>query len=399
MLTFLTAGESHGRQLTAIVSGLPAGLLIDQDKLNFQLARRQKGYGRGGRMKIEQDRAIVTAGLRASRTLGSPVALVLENKDWVNWQRIMDPFKPYPEQPDIREKKLLEETSCPRPGHADLAGGIKYDHHDLRNVLERSSARETAARVAVGALARQLLEEFDIKFASHVVAIGSVGLTDAVDYTDLDQIIAVTEESEVRCIDPETGEKMMAEIRQAKKNRDSVGGIVEVIVRGLPIGLGSYVQWSERLDSRLAAAMMSIPSAKGVEIGPGFAIAQRRGSEVHDEIFHNPDGPARTKGFFRKSNNAGGVEGGISNGEDLIVRIAAKPISTLNRPLASVDVDTKKRSEAIVERTDNCAVPALAVVAEAMAAIIVADLFLQKFGGDNMSDLHASYQTFLNRPY
>lgn len=398
MLTFITAGESHGPLLTTIVSGFPAGLMIDPGQIDFQLARRQKGYGRGGRMKIEQDHARITSGIRAGRTLGSPIALTIENKDWANWERIMAPFDPPPDDPDPREKKLLE-TSCPRPGHADLAGGIKYHHHDLRNVLERSSARETAARVAAGSLARQLLEFFEVKFASHVVSIGSVALESPVDYSDLQAIVDKTETSEVRCFDTAIEKRMIEEIRQAKKSRDSVGGVVEVIVRGLPAGLGSYSQWSDRLDGALAQTMMSIPSVKGIEIGLGFRSSCLRGSEVHDEIYYAAEGDKRRKGFYRRTNNAGGIEGGITNGEDIILRLAAKPISTLNRPLASVDVNTKAAAEAIVERTDNCAVPALAVVAEAMAAFTLANSFIGKFGGDNMTEISANYQAFLDRPY
>lgn len=399
MLTYLTAGESHGPQLTAIIDGFPSGLPINIEQLNHQLARRQMGYGRGGRMKIESDRAELVGGVRGGFTMGGPIALVIANKDWPNWSRIMDPVNPIAEDLNLKEERLAHETTHARPGHADLAGGVKWNQHDLRNVLERASARETAARVAIGAIARQLLEYFSVKFASHVVRIGDVALPADHDRSDLDKMIRVTEESEVRCIDGATEESMIAAIRAAKKSRDSLGGVAEVIVRGLPIGLGGFSQWSQRLDSRLAAAMMSIPSVKGVEIGLGFDSARLPGSAVHDEIFYDPYGDKAKKGFHRETNNAGGIEGGITNGEDIVIRVAAKPISTLNKPLKTVDVNSKQPAEAMVERTDNCVVPAIAVIGEAMAALILADAFLQKFGSDNLSETEHNYRFFLETPY
>ncbi len=399
MLTYLTAGESHGPQLTAIIEGLPAGLTIDIDRINFQLARRQKGYGRGGRMKIEMDQVQIMSGLRGGVTLGSPVTLVIQNKDWVNWAEIMDPVKPIGDNLGPKEDRLAHETTRPRPGHADLAGGIKYNQKDLRNVLERASARETAARVAIGALARQLLERFGIEFASHVVRIGEVALEAEYSLDDLQSFSEKVESSEVRCIDPGTGERMIAAIKHAKHQRDSLGGVAEVIVRGLPVGLGAFSQWYRRLDGRLAAAMMSIPSVKGVEIGLGFKNAQLRGSEVHDEIFFDPEAAGPMKGYYRRTNNAGGLEGGITNGEDLRVRLAAKPISTLNRPLRTVDITDHKPAQAMVERADNCIVPALAVIGEAVAALVLADAFLEKFGADNLGEIERNYKTYLNTPF
>lgn len=400
MLTYLTSGESHGPQLTAIIDGLPAGLPVDLARLQFQMARRQKGFGRGGRMKIETDQVEVVSGMRHGRTLGSPITFVIKNRDWENWTVIMDPVQPLPATLSARDESRALETTRPRPGHADLPGGIKYNHKDLRNVLERASARETAARMALGALCRQLLEQFGVMFASHVVRIGSVSLEDgSYDLSDLERIVEITEASEVRCLDVTVAARMIEEIRDAKKHRDSVGGIVEVIVRGLPVGLGSFSQGRQRLDSRLAAAMMSIPSVKGVEIGMGFAAAARRGSTVHDEIFYDPKGDPRKKGFYRATNAAGGLEGGITSGEDLILRVASKPISTLNRPLRTVDVVTKKPHDAMVERTDNCVVPALAVICESEAALELAQAFLQKFGSDNLEETRRNFQAFLDTPY
>ncbi len=395
MLNYLTAGESHGPQLTAILDGMPAGLKIDIEKVDFQLARRQKGYGRGGRMKIEQDRAQIVGGVRNGVTLGSPVAIIIHNKDWENWTRIMDPVNPITEDLNLKEKRLAYETTYPRPGHADFPGAVKYNQTDMRNVLERASARETAARTAIGSVARQLLEHFNIKIASHVVRIGDVELAEGYDISDLERIISVTEESEVRCLNKETEEQMIEAIKEAKKSRDSLGGVVELIVRGLPVGLGGYSEWSRRLDGRLASVLMSIHSVKGVEIGLGFRSSSMRGSEVHDEIFYESGSNPTKKHFYRRTNRAGGLEGGMTNGEDLVIRVAAKPISTLNKPLKTVDMVTKKPAEAMVERTDNCVVPALGVVCEAAASLVLADAFLEKFGADNMMEIERAYQAYL----
>lgn len=399
MLRYLTAGESHGPQLTAIVDGLPAGLPIDLAQIDFQLARRQKGYGRGGRMKIESDKAQVLSGLRHGRTIGSPVTIAILNKDWENWTQIMDPVNPIPKDLTLKLHRLAFDTTTARPGHADLPGGIKWNHHDLRNVLERASARETAARVAVGSLARQLLEHFQVEFASHVVRIGEAALSKPVKLADLSRLREITEGSEVRCADPSTEKKMIAAIREAKKKRDSLGGIVELIVRGLPVGLGGFSQSSQRLDGQLAGALMSIHSVKGVEIGLGFAGSAVRGSAYHDRIYYDAKGSKTKKRFHRKTNNAGGLEAGITNGEDIIIRVASKPLSTLNQPLDSVDVKTKKPAKAMVERTDNCVVPALAVICEAAAAFVLADAFLAKFGSDNLAETERNYKSWLDTPY
>jgi len=399
MLTYLTSGESHGPQLTAVIDGLPAGLPVDLERLNFQMARRQKGYGRGGRMKIEKDTIEIVSGIRNGETMGGPITFVIRNRDWENWTRIMHPTEPIAADLNLKEERLAHDTHRPRPGHADLAGAVKWNHHDMRNVLERASARETAARVALGALARQVLEHFGVEFASHVVRIGPVELSRGYDLSDLEKVRTITEESEVRCLDKAVEDEMIAAIRAAKKARDSLGGIAEVIVRGLPIGLGGFSQWYHRLDGRLAGALMAIHSIKGVEIGLGFEEAERRGSEVHDEIFFDPDGESRKKKFYRKTNNAGGLEAGITNGEDIVVRIAAKPISTLNQPLRTVDVVSKDKGEAIVERTDNCVVPAVAVVAEAVAALVLAEAFLEKFGADNLAETERNFRSFLDTPF
>lgn len=399
MLTYLTSGESHGPQLTAVIDGFPAGFPIRVDEINYHLSRRQKGYGRGGRMKIEQDQINIVSGVRNSRTMGGPITFVISNKDWANWTEIMHPVNPVPESLGLREERLAHETRSPRPGHADLPGGIKWNHHDLRNVLERASARETAARVSLGSLARQLLEHFNVQFASHVVQIGTVKLVADYSTENLSKLNEIAEASEVRCLDAATGDRMIEEIKTAKNERDSVGGVVECIVRGLPIGLGGFSQWYHRLDGRLAQALMSIHSVKGVEVGQGFAGAGLRGSQFQDEIFYDPKKEKTKKGFYRTTNNAGGLEGGITNGEDIIVRVANKPISTLNRPLQTVNVDTKKPAEAMVERTDNCVVPALAVVCEAVMALVLAEAFMQKFGSDNLAEIERNYQAFLDSAY
>ncbi|MFH1686179.1 MAG: chorismate synthase [bacterium] len=399
MLSYLTAGESHGPRLTAIVDGLPAGLRVDPADIDYQLMRRQKGYGRGGRMKIETDRVRIVGGVRHGLTLGGPVSLEIENKDWVNWTQIMDPICPTSGELDERRRKLAFDTTRPRPGHADLAGGIKYNHHDLRNVLERASARETAAKVAVGSLVRQLLEHFGMVFASHVIRIGPACLPGDFQRPDLETINRIAEDSRVRCLDPYTEGEMIKAIKAAGSDRDSLGGVAEVIISGVPVGLGSYAQSAHRLDGKLAGALMAIPSVKGVEIGLGFAYTSQRGSTVHDQIFYETGGPSSKKGFMRPTHNAGGIEGGISNGEPIVARVAGKPISTLNRPLKTVDVKTKEPAEAMVERTDVCVTAPLAVVCEAVAGLVLAESFLDKFGGDNMDEIDRNYQAFLDHQY
>lgn len=399
MFNYLTSGESHGPQLTGIIDGFPAGFELSVDKINFQLARRQKGYGRGGRMKIETDKVKIVSGVRNSVTLGSPITFVIENRDFENWVKIMDPILPIAEKLNLKEKRLAYETTKPRPGHIDLAGGIKLNHKDLRNVLERASARETAMRVAVGSLARQFLEHFGIKFASHVVRIGDVTLPDDYKLPKLDKLVEITEDSEVRCVDKETETKMIEAIKYAKKKRNSLGGVVEIIVQGLPVGLGGFSQVEKRLDSKLAAAVTAIHSVKGVEFGLGFDYAKNFGADVHDEIFYKKGSDKLKKDFYRKSNNAGGIEGGITNGEDIVIRAVGKPISTLNQPLKTVDVVTKEAAEAMVERTDNCVTPALGVVCEAAVAIVLVRAFFEKFGYDNLSETERNYKSYLKSSY
>jgi len=399
MFTYLTSGESHGPALTAIIDGFPAGFPINIDQINLQMARRQKGYGRGGRMKIEQDRVQIISGVRNGYTMGGPITFLIENKDWKNWKKIMDPVNPISKDLSEKEKRLAYNNTRPRPGHSDLPGAIKWNHHDLRNVLERASARETAARVALGALVRQLLEYFDIEFASHVIRIGSVALQSGYDISDLENIQNITEESEVRCLDKEIEKKMIDAIKKAKKAKDSLGGIVEIIVRGMPIGLGGFSQWSDRLEGKLAGALMAVHSVKGVDFGLGFESAQKYGSDVHDEIFYNKKGDLKKKKFYRKTNNAGGLEAGITNGEDIIIHVAGKPIATLNQPLATVDIITKKPDVAIVERTDCCVTPALAVVCEAVTALVLAEAFLNKFGSDNFAEIERNYNIFLKTKF
>ncbi len=392
MLIYLTAGESHGRRLTAIVNGLPAGLKVDADAINYQLARRQKGYGRGKRMEIEHDRVEIVSGVRHGRTTGAPITLDIANRDGEKWKSVMDPES-------VSEPDGAGMVSCPRPGHADLAGGIKYGHRDFRNVLERASARETAARVAVGTLARGLLEHFGVRIVSHVLRIGSVVNNNPIDLRDLEALGRLAENSPVGCVDPDVSVKMQQAIDEAAERGDSLGGVAELIIRGVPAGLGGYAQWSERLDGRLAGAVMAVPSVKGVEIGLGFEAAGRFGSRVHDEIFFRADGDPAKKRFYRSTNNAGGLEGGITNGEDIVIRAAGKPMATLAHPLASVDVMTGQPAEAAVERADVCAVKALGVIGEAVVALILADAFLDKFGSDNMEEIERHYRAFLDTEF
>ncbi len=377
---FLTAGESHGEGLTAVIEGLPAGLPLTEADIDADLARRQRGYGRGGRMKIERDHAHISSGVRWGVTLGSPLTLSIQNRDWENWKDTMAVGEP----PTGTAAKAVTR---PRPGHADLAGAMKYGHRDIRNVLERSSARETTARVAVAGVARRLLGEFGITIVSHVTEIGAVriGLL-AVPW---DEIARRAEASEVRCADPEAERAMIEAIDVAKGKGDTLGGVFEVVGLGCPVGLGSYVHWDRKLDGRLAQAFCSIHAIKGAEVGMGFEAARRPGSEVHDEILLDPAG-----GFTRGTNSAGGLEGGVTNGQPVVVRAAMKPISTLRRPLRSVDLETKAPVEAVVERSDVCAVPAAGVVGEAMMAIVLAQAFLAKFGGDSVDEIRRNYRTY-----
>lgn len=379
---FLTAGESHGEALTAVVEGAPAGLPLTAADIDADLARRQRGYGRGGRMKIEQDRVRILSGVRWGLTLGSPITLQIGNRDWENWKATMAVA---PLEPGTAPKQVTR----PRPGHADLAGAMKYGHHDIRNVLERSSARETTARVAVAGVARRLLGEFGITILSHVTELGGVRIAAGLDLP-WEEVRRRAETSEVRCADPEAEARMIAAIDAAQGRGDTLGGVFEVVALGCPVGLGSYVHWDRRLDGRLAQALCAIQAIKGCEIGLGFETARRPGSAVHDEIVFDAE-----SGFRRTSNNAGGLEGGVTNGQPVVVRAAMKPLSTLRTPLRSVDVATKEAVEAVVERSDVCAVPAAGVVGEAMVAIVLADAFLEKFGGDSLEEIRRNYDAYL----
>lgn len=381
-LELLTAGESHGKSLTVILLGMPAGLRVSIDRINRELRRRQSGYGRGERMRIESDVVEITAGVRGGVTLGSPIAMTIENRDWVNWEEAMSP-EPGGFSEEEAERRAVYR---PRPGHVDLAGGIKYGHLDMRNVLERASARETAARVAAGAVAKQLLELFEVRIRSYVIRIGPVEAERS--RFDLERV----ESSPVRCPDPEAEAGMIEAIDRAEAEGDSLGGVFEVAAENVPPGLGSHVHWHLRLDTRLAAALMSIPAVKGVEIGLGFKAAELPGSRVHDEILYSPE-----KGLFRGSNNAGGIEGGISNGEPIIVRAAVKPIPTLKRPLRSVDLREKTACEAAAERSDVCVVPAAGVVGEAMVALVLADAMIEKFGGDHIDEMRRNFESYMER--
>ncbi|HYE88747.1 MAG TPA: chorismate synthase [Vicinamibacterales bacterium] len=389
MLRFLTSGESHGQGLVTIVEGLPAGLAIDFDAITLELRRRQGGYGRGRRMVIESDRAEVLSGVRRGRTTGAPVALLIRNKDWENWQNTMHVEAQAPPGSTGANRAAVVR---PRPGHADLAGALKYDHEDIRDVLERASARETAARVAAGCLARQLLQTIDCDITSHITGIGAVTVPEgtAVAFEAARQL---PPEAPLRCADTTIETRMVAAIDAAKEAGDTLGGSFEVIVRNVPIGLGSYVQWDRKLDGRLAQALMSIPAIKAVSIGDGVNGARRPGSTVHDEIVANPGAREGEPVMVRPTNRAGGLEGGVTNGEELRITGFMKPISTLMKPLRSVDLTTLEEAPAAIERSDTCAVPAAAVVAEAMVALVLADALLERFGGDSVTDLRARVAT------
>ncbi|MDP3298192.1 MAG: chorismate synthase [Thermodesulfovibrionia bacterium] len=418
-LRYLTSGESHGKALLCIIDGICSGLSISKEDINKDLLRRQKGYGRGSRMKIESDSVQILSGVRWGKTLGSPIALLIENKDWQNWKDIMSS--------ELRDSRLQTpdyrlSVTRPRPGHADLAGAIKYNTHDIRNILERSSARETAARVAVGAVAKKFLSEFNIKVISYVTEIGGIKAQNTEHRTQsTDTFLSLfkkAETSPVRCPDKRAEKKIINKINTAIKRGDSLGGIFEVVATGVPVGLGSYSQGDRRLNARLAYALMGIQAIKGVEIGLGFEMSRRFGSEVMDEIFYRaqstdnlPISPL-TKGgikegfskgemggfgFYRKTNNAGGIEGGISNGMPIVLRAAMKPIPTLRTPLSSVDIISKKSFNAAYERSDVCAVPAASVIGEAVAAFVIADSFLEKFGGDSIDEIKRNYEGYLKQ--
>ena len=392
MLRFSTAGESHGEALVAMVSGLPAGVPVEQEFLDREMARRQKGYGRGGRMRIEQDRAHILSGVRHGKTIGSPVAMTIANADWKNWEEILPVFVGEGAG-DVAKHKAV---ASPRPGHADLAGSLKYDFADARYVLERSSARETAARVACGAMAKMLLRELNVSVASHVVRVGKAELRREATW---EEIVALAAKDEVllNCVDAEDEARMKAEVDAALKTGDTIGGVFEVVVHGLPPGVGTHANWDERLDGLLAQAVMSLQAVKAVEIGRGVTAAESLGSVVHDEIGYAGAGDGKdgdfTK-FSREQNNAGGIEGGISNGEDVVVRGYLKPISTLRRPLGSVSFATREPVKASYERSDVCVVPAAGVVAESMVALTIARLSIEKFGGDSLGEMLRNYKGY-----
>ncbi len=389
MLRFLTAGESHGQALVAILDGMPAGLGLDAAVIERDLKRRQAGYGRGRRMAIEADTAEILSGVRKAETLGGPIALLIRNRDWANWQNTMYVG---PEPPPEASGARRAVFTRPRPGHADLAGALKYDRGDMRDILERASARETTARVAAGAIARQLLARFGIEVRSHVFLLGGIGVPDA-SAISFEEIAAIPEDSPLRCADRATEARMMAAIDAAREAGDTLGGAFEVVARGLPVGLGSHVQWDRKLDGRLAQGFMSIPAIKAVGIGMGPRVAELPGSQVHDEIVLPPEGaPPRDVPLARPTNHAGGLEGGITNGEDLRVTGFMKPISTLMKPLRSVDLATMAESPATIERSDVCAVPAAGVIGEAMMCLVLAQALLEKFGGDSIGEIAANLE-------
>jgi len=387
MLRFSTAGESHGESLVALISGLPAGIPVDQSFLDHELWRRQQGYGRGGRMRIEKDTAHILSGVRHGHTIGSPIAMTLANRDWKNWEEIL-PI----ETGDPEKHKAV---ASPRPGHADLAGALKYDFKDARYILERASARESAARVACGAIAKLLLRALGIEVASHVTRVGAAELSRTATFAEI-AALASREDVLLACVDPASEARMKAEVDIALRTGDTIGGIFEVVVHGLPPGIGTHVNWDERLDGLLAQAVMSLQAVKAVELGRGVTAASSPGSKVHDAIAYAGDDQPTAEGqsftkFTREHNNAGGLEGGISNGEDLVIRGYLKPISTLRRPLASVSFETREVTKASYERSDVCVVPAAGVAAEAMVALTVARCLLEKFGGDSLRELQRNY--------
>jgi len=385
-LRFLTSGESHGKALIGIIEGIPSGLYLSEEDIDRDLKRRQSGYGRGARMKIESDHAEILSGVRWGKTIGSPISLSIENKDWKNWIEGMSPYQD--------AKGSIPPVTKPRPGHADLSGAIKYYHHDIRDILERSSARETAMRVALGAIAKKFLSGFGIHVGSYVVQIGKVNVqrsTFSVQRSEkeLSLLLKKAEMSPVRCPSKETTKKMIKLIDKTIKEGNSLGGIFEIFVIGVPAGLGNHVQWDRKLDGRLAQALMSIQAIKSVEVGLGFEMAEHFGSEVMDEIFYSPPK------FYRKTNYAGGIEGGITNGMPIILRASMKPIPTLRRALRSINIITKKPVEAAYERSDICAVPAAGVIGEAMAALTITDAFLEKFGGDSIVETKRNYDSYI----
>ncbi len=381
MLRYITSGESHGKCLTSIVEGIPANVLVDIDEINLEMKKRQSGYGRGGRMKIESDKVEILSGMRGKVTIGSPIAIQIMNKDYENWTKYMNTVD------DI--DKETKKVNNVRPGHADLVGALKYDFDDARNVLERSSARETASRVAVGALCKQVLKQFNIEFASHIVKIGNVEIDKIYDFNYIKDNV---DSSEVRCVDKNIEKLMIKEIDFAKENKDTLGGIIEIRVKNVPPGLGSYIHYDKKIDAHIAMNIMSIQAIKGVEIGIGFEVASNKGSDVMDEIFYNKE-----KGIYRETNRLGGIEGGMTTGDEILIRCAMKPIPTLYRPLNSINMNTLENYKATVERSDTCAVPACSIVCENVVAFVILQFFLEKFGKDNIEDIKKSYTSYMNR--
>lgn len=381
MLRYITSGESHGKCLTSIIDGIPANVSLNIDEINLEMKKRQSGYGRGGRMKIESDTVDILSGVRGKTTIGGPIAIQIKNKDYENWIKYMNPVE------DIdRETRKVEQV---RPGHADLIGSLKYNFDDARNVLERSSARETASRVAVGAICKQVLKIFDIEFASHVVQIGNAKVDKIYSFDFIKDNVDI---SEVRCIDKDIEELMISEIDMAKSEKDTLGGIIEIRVKNVPPGLGSYVHYDKKIDAHIAMNVMSIQAIKGVEIGIGFDVANNKGSNVMDEIFYNDE-----KGIYRESNRLGGIEGGMTTGDEIVVRCAMKPIPTLYKPLNSINMKTLESFQATVERSDTCAVPACSVVCENVVASVILQFMLDKFGKDNIEDVMNNYNSYMNR--
>ncbi|EQK43907.1 chorismate synthase [[Clostridium] bifermentans ATCC 638] len=381
MLRYITSGESHGKCLTSIIDGIPANVSLNIDEINLEMKKRQSGYGRGGRMKIESDTVDILSGVRGKTTIGGPIAIQIKNKDYENWIKYMNPVE------DIdRETRKVEQV---RPGHADLIGSLKYNFDDARNVLERSSARETASRVAVGAICKQVLKTFGIEFASHVVQIGNTKVDKIYSFDFIKDNVDI---SEVRCIDKDIEELMISEIDMAKSEKDTLGGIIEIRVKNVPPGLGSYVHYDKKIDAHIAMNVMSIQAIKGVEIGIGFDVANNRGSNVMDEIFYNDE-----KGIYRESNRLGGIEGGMTTGDEIVVRCAMKPIPTLYKPLNSINMKTLESFQATVERSDTCAVPACSVVCENVVAFVILQFMLDKFGKDNIGDVMNNYNSYMNR--
>lgn len=381
MLRYITSGESHGKCLTAIIEGIPSNVKLNIDEINLEMKKRQSGYGRGGRMKIESDKVEILSGVRGGVTIGSPISIQIANKDYENWTKYMDPVGNI----DNDSKKV----SHVRPGHADLVGTLKYDFDDARNVLERSSARETASRVAVGAICKQLLKKFNIEFISHVTQIGEAKIDDIKDFEYIKDNVDI---SPVRCIDKNIEKLMINEIDKAKENKDTLGGVIEVRVKNVPPGLGSYVHFDKKIDAHLAMNLMGIQAIKGVEIGIGFYVSSSMGSEVMDEIYYDKD-----RGIHRKTNRLGGIEGGMTTGDDIIIRCAMKPIPTLYKPLNSINIDTLENYKATVERSDTCAVPACSVVCENVVAFVILQFFLEKFGKDNIKDIRKNYDSYIER--